>query len=126
MIHTTRKRKRTWIGHILFSAKNSYQMKNGGKENKRETKADDAGLDDDGRLAVVHKGRPQKMTHFYTSPPPVRRCPHLTNPPPPHCGRPHLASYTVLWSDSVIAGAVKIRCSLSSYHQGILLLPHVG
>src|SRR6218665_867874 len=46
-------------------------------------------------------------------PPPVRRCPHLTKPPP-LCGRPHLASYTALWSDSVIAGAVKIRCSLIS------------
>src|SRR6218665_906052 len=31
----------------------------------------------------------------------------------PLCGRPHLASYTAPWSDS-IAGAVKIRCSLIS------------
>ena len=64
-------------------------------------------------LGGVHKGRPQKMTHFIPPLPLVRRCPHLTNPYP-HCGRPHLASYTVLWSDSVMAGAVKIRCSLIS------------
>src|SRR6218665_2486936 len=49
------------------------------------------------------------MTHFYTPP-----CLQVSafDQPPSHCGRPHLASDTVLWSDSVIAGAVKIRCSL--------------
>src|SRR6218665_3811173 len=65
-------------------------------------------------LGVVHKGRPQKNDPFSYPLPPVRRCPHLTNPPSPLCGRPHLASYTALWSDSEIAGAVKIRCSLIS------------
>src|SRR6218665_2299845 len=54
----------------------------------------------------------KKMTPFHTPLLPVRKCPHLTNPP--LCGRPHLASYTALWSDSVIAGAVKITCSLIS------------
>src|SRR6218665_2539367 len=49
----------------------------------------------------VHKKPP-----FPPSPPPVRRCPHLINPSP-LCGRPHL-------SDSVIAGALKIRYSLVS------------
>src|SRR6218665_801558 len=44
---------------------------------------------------------------------PVRRSPHLINPSP-LCGRPHLASYTALWSDIVIVGALKIRCSLVS------------
>src|SRR6218665_1143645 len=61
----------------------------------------------------IIRGRPErtsaKMTPFYTPP----LCPHFTNHPP-LCGRPHLASYTALWSDSVIAGAVKIRCSLIS------------
>src|SRR6218665_2719765 len=41
-------------------------------------------------LGVVHKGRPQKNDPFSYPHPPVRRCPHL-------------ASYTALWSDSVIA-----------------------
>ena len=31
-----------------FTAKNSYRMKNGGKENKRKTKTYDAGLSDGG------------------------------------------------------------------------------
>src|SRR6218665_2324153 len=69
---------------------------------------------DDDSLGVIHKGRPQKMTHFLYPPSPCPQVSASDQPPSPHCGRPHLASYTVLWSDSVIAGAVKIRCSLIS------------
>src|SRR6218665_3107217 len=59
----------------------------------------------------------RKKTPFPTSPPPVRRCPHLINPLP-LCGRPHLASYTALWSDSVIASALKYATHWS-HHRGI-------
>jgi len=41
-------------------------------------------------LGVVHKGRSQKTTHFLT-PSPLS----AFDQPPPLCGRPHLASYTV-------------------------------
>ena len=44
-------------------------------------------------------------------------CPQVfafDQPPSPLCRRPHLASYTALWSDSVISGALKICCSLVS------------
>ena len=65
----------------------------------------------------------KKWPHFI--PPPLSAGVRIWPTPFPLCGRPHLASYTALWSDSVIAGAVKIRCSLiSSGH--FLLLPHVG
>ena len=80
---------------------------------------------DDGTQGVIHKGRPQKTTPFPTLLPPVRRCPHLINPLSPLCGRPHLASYTALWSDSVIAGALKVRYSLIS-SSGILPQLRVG
>ena len=57
----------------------------------------------------------RKKWPLFITPPPFPQVsafdqPHL----PPLCGRPHLASYTALWSDSVIAGAIKIRCSLIS------------
>src|SRR6218665_1421256 len=90
----------------LFDVKkyhNSHRRKGGLQKTTRWT-----------MLQIKIKRRPQKMTPFHTPLPPVRRCPHLTNPPSPLCGRPHLASYTALWSDSVIAGAVKICCSLIS------------
>jgi len=56
----------------------------------------------------------RKADPFPTSPP----CPQVSAFDQPFpCGRPHLAPYTALWSDSVIAGAHW------SHHQGILLLP---
>src|SRR6218665_963638 len=56
---------------------------------------------------VVHKGRPQKMTHFPT-PPPVRRCPYLINSPPPF----RTSAFRIIHcsiADSILTGALKIR-----------------
>ena len=67
-------------------------------------------------LGVVHKGCTLKKEPF--------SYPHVRIWSPPF--GLHLALYTSLWSDSVIAGALKICCSLISYHRGILPLPRVG
>jgi|SRR6218665_4035979 len=41
-----------------LTVKNGYRWKNGGKEDRRKTKTDDAGLNDDGRLWEVERRGP--------------------------------------------------------------------
>src|SRR6218665_2896834 len=55
---------------------------------------------------VVYKRLPQSYLFFYPSP-----CLHVALPIS-LCGRQYLALHTVLRSGSVIAGAIKTRCSL--------------
>ena len=74
-----------------------------------ETRAEKSG--DVKEVRVVHKGRPQKRPLFL---PPCPQVSAFDQLPSPFGGRPHLASYSTLCSDSVIAGALKIRCSLVS------------
>lgn len=45
-----RTRQRKWIGQILPSMTLCHRGKNGGEEDKGETKTDDAELDDEGRI----------------------------------------------------------------------------
>src|SRR6218665_227500 len=53
---------------------------------------------------VVHKGRPQNMTRFYT---PYPQCPQVSAlDQSPSCGRPYSTLFTALWSSSVIASAI--------------------
>ena len=61
LIRTIRERQRKWIGHTLRGdslLRTVIEGKNGGEKDKRKTKTDDAGLDDDKRLLEVERGGP--------------------------------------------------------------------
>src|SRR6218665_2625339 len=60
-------------------------------------------------MGVYQKEHPQKYLFFK----PPTPCLHVANLPSP-CVRPQLALHTALWSDSAIAEALKIGCSLIS------------
>jgi len=62
-------------------------------------------------LRVVHKGRPQK--YLFSDPLSAFVRIWLT---PSSCERPHLALDTALWSPSVLAITLKMRCSLMGWY----------